>query len=391
MRLYLTGSAGMERQRDMLLQRVMPAISDLCHRRGGSLSVVDLRMTIEADHGLGTATIAHRLEALDGCNALVCLVDPAVEERRVLVSEDALAKMPSDKMLALLVEQLESGEAGMSAVQQWLKLTEVMGELLAAQQAIASQDELDKAKRKAGGGLLLRRIVEEAQQRGRDKARSRLQHIFPGLGEVVAVKEKSGHLLEQLALGQNRYDSADFSDCLRQSLEDLVMLGMGQDPDKMRKQQKQRSPGRGQASPGQVSPLRSPLATGSGGGGGGEDDEGKMELELKSFLKPLLWLAETIGRHRSIETFREEVELLHLRLEALQEANDKYPWVSSWHKASLVELEVRQAAMSSVPVIPRANSLFFQPKAAKSSGLERANKANKAMGEEGFARTDSFG
>ena len=390
-RLYLTGSAGMERQRDMLLQRVMPAISDLCHRRGGSLSVVDLRMTIEADHGLGTATIAHRLEALDGCNALVCLVDPAVEERRVLVSEDALAKMPSDKMLALLVEQLESGEAGMSAVQQWLKLTEVMGELLAAQQAIASQDELDKAKRKAGGGLLLRRIVEEAQQRGRDKARSRLQHIFPGLGEVVAVKEKSGHLLEQLALGQNRYDSADFSDCLRQSLEDLVMLGMGQDPDKMRKQQKQRSPGRGQASPGQVSPLRSPLAKGSGGGGGGEDDEGKMELELKSILKPLLWLAETIGRHRSIETFREEVELLHLRLEALQEANDKYPWVSSWHKASLVELEVRQAAMSSVPVIPRANSLFFQPKAAKSSGLERANKGNQAMGEEGFARTDSFG
>ena len=143
-RLYLTGSAGMERQRDMLLQRVMPAISDLCHRRGGSLSVVDLRMTIEADHGLGTATIAHRLEALDGCNALVCLVDSAVEERRVLVSEDALAKMPSDKMLALLVKQLESGEAGMSAVQQWLKLTEVMGELLAAQQAIASQDELDQ-------------------------------------------------------------------------------------------------------------------------------------------------------------------------------------------------------------------------------------------------------
>jgi hypothetical protein len=56
---------------------------DLWQRRGGSLSVLDLRMTIEQEDGLGSKTIAERLEALDGCNALVCLVDPMVEQRFV--------------------------------------------------------------------------------------------------------------------------------------------------------------------------------------------------------------------------------------------------------------------------------------------------------------------
>ena len=71
---------GRERQRDVILERVVPSIADLCQRRGGSLSVVDLRMSIEQDDGLGSKTIAERLEALDGCNALICLVDPAIEQ-----------------------------------------------------------------------------------------------------------------------------------------------------------------------------------------------------------------------------------------------------------------------------------------------------------------------
>jgi len=36
LRLYLTGSVGRERQRDVILERVVPSIADLCQRRGGA-------------------------------------------------------------------------------------------------------------------------------------------------------------------------------------------------------------------------------------------------------------------------------------------------------------------------------------------------------------------
>ena len=67
---------------------------------------------------------------------------------------------------------------------------------------------------------------------------------------------------------------------------------------------------------------------------------------MKARLKNILWQAETIKRFAYLEDFGNEAKLQLCRLEALQTANDKYPWVGSWHKASLLELEVRQAATS---------------------------------------------
>jgi len=185
LRIYLAGSQGRERQKDVILEQVIPHIADMCQRRGGSLSIVDLRMTILQEDGLGPVTIAERLEALDGCNALICLIDPAVEQRAVIKTDEELAKMPADQMMALAVALLEDGKGGRGAAEQFASLVRVLTGLVQGREAEAADAELAVVREK--NPYLLRRDVDAARERGAAMGRARILLIYPGLGDVVCV------------------------------------------------------------------------------------------------------------------------------------------------------------------------------------------------------------
>jgi hypothetical protein len=65
-----------------------------------------------------------------------------------------------------------------------------------------------------------------------------------------------------------------------------------------------------------------------------------FNARLSSFNALMFECLHFNARLSSLNAFREQVRNQLQRLEALQQANDKYPWVASWHKASLLELEV---------------------------------------------------
>jgi broad specificity phosphatase PhoE len=200
LRIYLAGSLGRERQKDVILQQVIPYVADLCQRRGGSLSTVDLRMTILQEDGLGPNTIADRLEALDDCNVLICLLDPAVEQRAVVKTEEELAKMPPEAMFSFLITLLEGGEGGRGAAEQFYSLVQVLSGLVQERMNRFADIEVQVTREK--NPYMLRRDLEAARERGADKGRARMMLIYPGLSDVIRISERVGDKLKELSEGE---------------------------------------------------------------------------------------------------------------------------------------------------------------------------------------------
>jgi hypothetical protein len=291
-------------------------------------------MSIEQADGLGPTTIADRLEALDGCNALICLVDPAVEQSSVVVSGEKLAKMPSSALVELLVELLGEGRGGRGAATQWCVITDVLRELITAQHKVYAAAELEVLRK--ANPYMLRRDIEAAQARGHSKAEARLKLVFPGLADVILIADFDdiGEIprlaAAEQADGGARSEAGRLLGELQYLLENVVEVQSG-GKKKPRPKGGARSPLRsdgGSPLRGSGSPLRgqaSPTRTDGGDGvlgfgeeaGPAEPDEDKIELEMKAKLKNLVWLAQLMGQCQEVDEFREQVRNQLLRLDAL--------------------------------------------------------------------------
>ena len=157
-------------------------------------------MTILQEDGLGPNTIADRLEALDDCNVLICLLDPAVEQRAVVKTEEELAKMPPEAMFSFLITLLEGGEGGRGAAEQFYSLVQVLSGLVQERMNRFADIEVQVTREK--NPYMLRRDLEAARERGADKGRARMMLIYPGLSDVIRISERVGDKLKELSEGE---------------------------------------------------------------------------------------------------------------------------------------------------------------------------------------------
>ena len=109
---------------------------------------------------------------------------------------------------------------------------------------------------------------------------------------------------------------------------------------------------------------------------------GVDDLALRQRVRGLLQLALLAARHAGAERLRGAYLRGVTKLRGVWRAGLAYPWVGRWGDRSLAEMEVRCAALSSVPVIPRERSLFFRPAAAADRSRPASRAVSRRRGEE---------
>ena len=342
-RLYLAASASKVRHRDALLRRAVPEMSDMCARRGAAFSLVDLRQVPTAGEGgqlgSGLDALAQRLALVDSCNAFVCLLDPHDEAPRGL-SEKMLLRMDASELVAMLEDGLSAGKAD-RAIENLSELASVCMERLEAYAQRALEAEKQRQAEEGTTGMLHREVEEAQQQAGREAA-ERLSELLPGFQEIRDVQRELRGWLDTAVKVRLRQRAA--AEATKAGAEGAQLVVKAEPPSRKKETGPQSA---AEWSAALQQHLLDLLADG--------DDE----LVLPRRVRGLLWLALKRAR-TSLAEFSHELILAEVKVEALRRASDKYPWVSRWFDASLLELEGRHAAMSSVPAITRKNSIFFQ-------------------------------
>ena len=202
LRVYLCASSRLAHVRDAIIERVFPAMADMCAERRVAFSYVDLRSTEYDAAGLQGETLHARLSLLEACNAFLCVLDPE-EEVALSLSDSRLAAMDRSELLACFVALLQSpppdpsppaagdyldvaaadddeddGEDGGGVLRRFQTLCAVLRE--EADKVAAAAADAERLRLVRQRPDMLKRDLDRQQKLAADEALNRLMQAVPG-------------------------------------------------------------------------------------------------------------------------------------------------------------------------------------------------------------------
>ncbi|EKX49621.1 hypothetical protein GUITHDRAFT_104581 [Guillardia theta CCMP2712] len=287
LRIYLSVSAGRDRERDVVLEEVIPKIFEKCSRRSIAVSYVDNRHSWDE---LDEDTIHDRLDTLKTCNVLICIMDP-VQESRSGLSSTALMQMSLTELSRSFFALVQSHNPFMPTISNVKTLDEALQEFVAAECKSAS--DLERRKLLTQNPHALRYEIDKAERSATDAVVKEMNQKLPGLLEFQSI-------MRYIRSAVN-FESEMPEEEVEEKLISLTKKYF---------------------------------------------EEEMEEIERRKMLRSLFWLGSIFQSTQDKPSFLIQISKNLSFQRSLHKAAEKYPWATMWFDATLLGLEMRLATLS---------------------------------------------